>query len=107
MWIVYILSAGVSLGFSSAPQAPNAAAQPRLKAGAQRTLEGVGCSRLFGQNYASKTCKTCMPTPGHRFFSPEPVSPACPGYLSGRRDFAAANSPIFCPMAVPTSVEVR
>jgi hypothetical protein len=27
---------------------PNAAAQPRLKAGAQRTLEGVGCSRLFG-----------------------------------------------------------
>jgi len=27
---------------------PNAAAQPRLEAGAQRTLEGVGCSRLFG-----------------------------------------------------------
>jgi hypothetical protein len=27
----------------------NAAAQPRLEAGAQRTLEGVGCSRLFGK----------------------------------------------------------
>jgi len=27
---------------------PNAAAQPRLEAGAERTLEGVGCSRLFG-----------------------------------------------------------
>ena len=27
---------------------PNAAAQPRLEARAQRTLEGVGCSRLFG-----------------------------------------------------------
>ena len=28
--------------------APNAAAQPRLEAGALRTLEGVGCSRWFG-----------------------------------------------------------
>ena len=29
---------------------PNATAQPRLEAGAteERTLEGVGCSRLFG-----------------------------------------------------------
>jgi hypothetical protein len=27
---------------------PNAAAQPRLEAGAQRTLEGVGCSGLLG-----------------------------------------------------------
>jgi hypothetical protein len=27
---------------------PNAAAQARLKAGAQRTLEAVACSRLFG-----------------------------------------------------------
>ena len=27
---------------------PNAAPQPRLKAGAQRTLEGVGYRRLFG-----------------------------------------------------------
>jgi hypothetical protein len=27
---------------------PNAAAQPRLGAGVQRTLEGVGCSQLFG-----------------------------------------------------------
>jgi hypothetical protein len=26
----------------------NAAAQPRLEAGAERTLEGVGCSRLLG-----------------------------------------------------------
>jgi hypothetical protein len=26
---------------------PNAAPQPRLKAGAQRTLEGVGCRRLI------------------------------------------------------------
>ena len=30
------------------PWKPNAAAQPRLEAGAQRTLAGVGCSRLFG-----------------------------------------------------------
>jgi hypothetical protein len=30
---------------------PNAAAQPRLAAGAQRTLEGVGCSRLFGDAF--------------------------------------------------------
>ena len=29
------------------PWTPNAAAQPRLKAGAQRTLEAVGCSRLL------------------------------------------------------------
>ncbi len=28
---------------------PNAAPQPRLEAGAQRTLEGVGCRRLFGK----------------------------------------------------------
>jgi len=27
---------------------PNAAAQPRREEGAQRTLEGVGCSRWFG-----------------------------------------------------------
>jgi len=27
---------------------PNAAPQPRLEAGAQRTLEGVGYRRLFG-----------------------------------------------------------
>ena len=33
--------------------------------------------------------------------------PACPCYLSGCKDFVAASSPIFCPMAVPTSVEVR
>jgi hypothetical protein len=26
----------------------NAGAQPRLEAGAQRTLEGVGCTPLFG-----------------------------------------------------------
>jgi alkanesulfonate monooxygenase SsuD/methylene tetrahydromethanopterin reductase-like flavin-dependent oxidoreductase (luciferase family) len=32
---------------------------------------------------------------------------ACPFYLSGRRYFAAASSPICLPMAVPTSVEVR
>src|SRR5215470_17883335 len=40
------LLAMVSLLQVSAP--PNAAAQPRLEAGAERTLEGVGCSRLFG-----------------------------------------------------------
>src|SRR5262249_48355722 len=35
-----------------APLAPNAAAQPRLEAEArhERTLEGVGCSGLFGQD---------------------------------------------------------
>ena len=27
---------------------PNAGAQPHLQAGAQRTLEGVGCSAWFG-----------------------------------------------------------
>ena len=32
---------------------PNATAQPRLKAGAQRTLEGVGCSRLLGASAAA------------------------------------------------------
>jgi hypothetical protein len=31
---------------------PNASTQPRLKAGAQRTLEGVGCSALFGEDLA-------------------------------------------------------
>src|SRR5690348_15643759 len=30
------------------PWKPNATRQARLKAGAQRTLEGVGCRRLFG-----------------------------------------------------------
>jgi len=33
---------------------PNASAQPRLEAEAQRTLEGVGCSALFGSDYTSK-----------------------------------------------------
>jgi hypothetical protein len=33
---------------------PNAAAQPRLEAEAQRKLEGVGCSGLFGSDYASE-----------------------------------------------------
>ena len=37
----------------------NAAAQPRLKAGAQRTLEGVGCSRLFGWDLGSWTQNSC------------------------------------------------
>jgi hypothetical protein len=36
------------LVFSSTPQAPNAGGEPRLKAGAQRTLEGVGSSAWFG-----------------------------------------------------------
>jgi len=40
------------LVFPPAPLVPNAAAQPRLEAGAQRTLEGVGCSRLFGAGWA-------------------------------------------------------
>ena len=30
------------------PWKPNARFQPRLEAGAQRTLEGVGCKLLFG-----------------------------------------------------------
>jgi hypothetical protein len=34
--------------------APNAAAQPRLEAGAQRTLEGVGCRRWFGEVLACR-----------------------------------------------------
>jgi hypothetical protein len=34
--------------FSSAPLAPNASLQLLPKAGAQRTLEGVGCKPLFG-----------------------------------------------------------
>jgi hypothetical protein len=33
---------------------PNASAQPRLEAEAQRTLEGVGCSALFGSDYPSE-----------------------------------------------------
>src|SRR5262245_39361293 len=32
---------------------PNATAQPRLEAGAERTLEGVGCSRWFGADAAA------------------------------------------------------
>src|SRR5262249_48631619 len=32
---------------------PNAAPQPHLEAEAQRTLEGVGCRRLFGKALAS------------------------------------------------------
>jgi len=33
---------------------PNAGAQPRLEAEAQRTLEGGGGSALFGSDYASE-----------------------------------------------------
>jgi hypothetical protein len=46
------------LSFSGVPRTkstsllPNAGAQPRLEAGAQRTLEGVGCSALFGSAIA-------------------------------------------------------
>ena len=39
--------------------------------------------------------------------SQEPVSSACLFYLSGRRYFTAANSPICLPMAMPTSLELR
>ena len=41
------------------------------------------------------------------FFLRSIVPPACAFYLSGRRYFAAASSPICFPMAVPTSVELR
>ena len=75
MWIVYILSAGVSLGFSSAPQAPNAAAQPRLKAGAQRTLEGVGCAGCWPE-LRQQNLQDVYAHAWTSFFSPEPVSPA-------------------------------
>ena len=37
-----------ALGFSSAPLAPNASGEPRPEAGAERTLEGVGSTALFG-----------------------------------------------------------
>jgi hypothetical protein len=40
---------------------PNAAAQPRLEAGAQRTLEGVGCSRLFGKAPRHVRLPHCTP----------------------------------------------
>jgi hypothetical protein len=34
---------------------PNATRQARLKAGAQRTLEAVACTRLFGPDVTSTT----------------------------------------------------
>jgi len=37
------------------PWKPNAAPQPPPKAGAQRTLEGVGCRHLFGPGSAKDT----------------------------------------------------
>ena len=38
---------------------PNATPQPGLEAGAQRTLEGVGCRRWFG-----KALTSCAPADG-------------------------------------------
>jgi len=58
---------------------------------------------LLGPGSASKT----WDTDASEVFPQEPVPPACAFYLSGRRYFAAASSPICLPMAVPTSVEVR
>jgi hypothetical protein len=42
---------------------PNAAAQPRLEAGAQRTLEGVGCSRMLASADGLGTMPTPMASP--------------------------------------------
>jgi hypothetical protein len=44
----------------------NAAAQPCLKAEAQRTLEGVGCSRLFGKALAS--CESAHGVPHNAYW---------------------------------------
>jgi len=49
---------------------PNAAAQARPEAGAQRTLLDVACSRLFGAGWAPRL------TVGH-VLSPRPWCPAC------------------------------
>jgi hypothetical protein len=48
---VYIVSVGLSLGFSSAPLVPNARLELRLEAGArhERTLEAVSSRPLFGR----------------------------------------------------------
>src|SRR5712691_4566219 len=49
---------------------PNAAAQPRLKAGAERTLEGVGCRRLFGWGCPTPRRQTSWSAPGCPFCNP-------------------------------------
>ena len=55
MNIVYIVSLGVSLGFSPAPWMPNARGQLLPEAGAtqERTLFAVACTPLFGMALAT------------------------------------------------------
>jgi hypothetical protein len=55
-WGSAAVAGGSALGFFLHALASNARGEPRLKAGAERTLEGVGSTALFGAAQTKEHC---------------------------------------------------
>ena len=89
-------------------QKPNAAAQPRPEAGArhERTLLGVGCSRLFGAGWRrhphTGPPPSCSPTaPGWPHIPSWLIPPRPLAYSPGPGSPCAWAAPPACPVAPP------